>query len=133
MKYSSVVRIMKSVSDKCRENQNTRFTLNNLFFFLENSAVYGIMWKNIVEPIRPQLTIRRMPIGCRIPKATDTQSEHVILIAFPLHLLQLSDRRGNHRCNLANNTGGGGQIRPYFYFTSRQTQGFSFVSICTSP
>jgi hypothetical protein len=53
------------------------------------------MRKNIVDPIRPQMTIRRMPIACRIlPKATDTHSEHVILIAFPLNLLQLSDRPG---------------------------------------
>jgi hypothetical protein len=27
---------------------------------------------------------RRMRIACRIPKATDTHSEYVILIAFPL-------------------------------------------------
>ena len=26
------------------------------FFFPENHAVYEIMWKNIVEPARPQLT-----------------------------------------------------------------------------
>ena len=62
------------------------------FSFFENSAVCGIMWKNIVEPMGPQMTIRRMPVACRIPKATDTHSEHVILIAFPLHLLQKSDR-----------------------------------------
>ena len=28
--------------------------------------------------------IRRMRIACRIPKATNTHSEHVTLIAFPL-------------------------------------------------
>ena len=42
------------------------------------------MWKNIVEPARPQMTIWRMRIACWIPKATDTHSEHVILIAFLL-------------------------------------------------
>jgi hypothetical protein len=93
IKSSSVLRIMKSVANKCRENQNTQFMFTNSPPPPnENSAVYEIMWKTIVEPIRPQMTIRRMPIACWIPKATDTHSEHVILIAFPLHLLQLSDR-----------------------------------------
>jgi hypothetical protein len=30
------------------------------------------------------MTIQRMRIGCWIPKATDTLSEYVIFIAFPL-------------------------------------------------
>ena len=30
------------------------------------------------------MTIRRMRIACWIPKATNTQSEYVMLIAFPL-------------------------------------------------
>ena len=42
------------------------------------------MWKNIVELDRPQITIWRMCIACWIPKATNTHSEYVILIAFPL-------------------------------------------------
>jgi hypothetical protein len=29
------------------------------------------------------MTVRRMRIACWIPKATDTQSEYVTLIAFP--------------------------------------------------
>ena len=41
------------------------------------------MWKNIVERGRPQVTIWRMRIACWIPKAIDTQSQYVILIAFP--------------------------------------------------
>jgi len=56
---------------------------NNAFFF-ENRAVYEITWKNIVQPDRPQMTIRRMRIACWIPKSTDTHSECVTLIAFPL-------------------------------------------------
>jgi len=27
------------------------------FFFFENRAVYETMWNNIVEPVRPQMTI----------------------------------------------------------------------------
>jgi len=42
------------------------------------------MWKNIVERDRPQMTIWRMRIACWIPKATNTQLEYVIFIAFPL-------------------------------------------------
>jgi hypothetical protein len=38
------------------------------------------MWKNI-ELDRPQIA---MSIECRIPKTTNTHSEFVILIAFPL-------------------------------------------------
>jgi len=49
-----------------------------------NRAVYEIMWKNIVERGRPQLTIWRMRIACWVPKATNTHSEYVIFIAFPL-------------------------------------------------
>ena len=40
------------------------------------------MWKNILEPGRSQMTIRRMRIVCWIPKATNTHSEYVIFIAF---------------------------------------------------
>jgi hypothetical protein len=38
------------------------------------------MWKNIVEPGRPQITTWRISIACWIPKATNTHSEYVILI-----------------------------------------------------
>ena len=54
------------------------------FFLSENPAVYEIMWKNIVELDRPQMTIWRMRIACWIPKATNTHAEYVILIAIPL-------------------------------------------------
>ena len=50
--------------------------------FAENCALYGIMWKNTVERNRPQTTIWLMRIVYWIPKATDTHSECVILIAF---------------------------------------------------
>jgi len=44
-------------------------------------------WKNIVERDKPQMTIWRMRIACWIPKATNTQSQYVILTAFPLRQL----------------------------------------------
>jgi hypothetical protein len=42
------------------------------------------MWKNVVERSKPQMRIWRMGIACWIPKATNTNSQDVILIAFPL-------------------------------------------------
>ena len=52
----SVLRV-RNVSDRgCRENQNTDFVIDT-FFFCENRAVYGIMWKNIVQTDMPQMSI----------------------------------------------------------------------------
>jgi hypothetical protein len=75
---------MRDVSDKsCRENQNTHCMFSNLFFFFGNLAVYEITRKYIVQRGRPQM-ICRMHILCWIPTATNTHSQYVILIAFPL-------------------------------------------------
>ena len=54
------------------------------FFFFRKSCLYEIMWKNVLESGRPQMTIWRMRIACQIPKAANTQPQYVILIAFPL-------------------------------------------------
>jgi hypothetical protein len=79
----SLLRRMRNVSDKsCRESQNTHFILYT--FFLENLAVYEIMWKPIVETDRPQLTIWLTRIECWMLKAKNTLSECVILNAYPL-------------------------------------------------
>jgi len=42
------------------------------------------MWKNIVQPDRPQMAIWRMPIAGWILMATNTHSRHVVFIAFSL-------------------------------------------------
>jgi hypothetical protein len=69
---------MRNVSDTgFRETQNIQFMFSRVF--PENLAVYEIMGKNI-----PQMTMWRMPFSCRTTKATNTHSEYVILIAFPL-------------------------------------------------
>jgi len=52
--------------------------------FFEKRAVCELMWKNIVEADRPQMTIWRMRIACCVPKATNPYSECIIFIAFPL-------------------------------------------------
>jgi hypothetical protein len=54
------------------------------FSFLENHSLYEIMRKNIADPDRPQMTIQGMCISCRIPNATNTNSQYVILRPFPL-------------------------------------------------
>jgi hypothetical protein len=80
----SVVLRMRNISYKlCRENPNTHLMFRNLF-----SNILPLMrncGENIVDPDRPQMTIRRMRITCFIPKATNTHSAYVILIAIPLH------------------------------------------------
>ena len=52
---------MRNVSGKFVEKIETHI-LYSIFFF-ENCAVYEIMWKNVVEPDRPQMTIWRMRIA----------------------------------------------------------------------
>jgi hypothetical protein len=42
------------------------------------------MWKNNAQPDRSQMTIWRVRIACLLSTATNTHSEYVILIAFPL-------------------------------------------------
>jgi len=42
------------------------------------------MWKNNANLGRPQMTVWRMRSACWIPKATNTNSEYVTLIALPL-------------------------------------------------
>jgi len=47
---------MRSVSDKsCRENQDAYFMFST--FFPENCAIYEILFKNMVEPYKPQMTV----------------------------------------------------------------------------
>jgi len=73
---------VRNVSNKhCTEIQNTLFMLN--LFFFENRAVNEIMWKSMVKPDRPRMTIRRMRFVWWITMLP-THSEYVILIAFAL-------------------------------------------------
>jgi hypothetical protein len=50
---------MRNVSDKkAVEKIKTYFTFNLfIYLFLENRAVHATVWKNILEPGRPQTTI----------------------------------------------------------------------------
>jgi hypothetical protein len=62
---------MKNVSDKSVEKIETRIVYSAFFFLHENRAVYEIMWKNIIERGKTQMTIWRMNIAYWIPKATN--------------------------------------------------------------
>ena len=53
-------------------------------FFSENQGIYEVMWKNTVQPNRPQITIWRIRMACWMLKGTNAHSEYTILIAFPL-------------------------------------------------
>jgi hypothetical protein len=57
------------------------FLFNKLF---EIRAVYEIMWKNIVEPGRPHMTIIRVHFSRWTLKVTSAPSEYLILTAFAL-------------------------------------------------
>ena len=80
------------------EEIKTHILCSLTFFFFENPTLYEIMWKNIVERGRPQITIRRMRIVCChrvttqlqliniiiLPHATNTHTGCVIHVSFPL-------------------------------------------------
>jgi len=70
------------------EKIKTHFMFNNfLSFFLsffQKSIVYEIMVRNTVGRGRPPMTTSRMSFAYWINKATNTHSEYVILVAFPL-------------------------------------------------
>jgi hypothetical protein len=51
------------------ENTKTHI-LCSINFFPQNRAVRKKIWKNIVQPDKPRMTIRRMRFACLITKAT---------------------------------------------------------------
>ena len=78
----SVIFRMRKVSDKLwRENQNT--ILSSITCFRKSCLLWDNV-ENIVDADRPQMTTRRMNIACWITKATNTLSEYVTIIVFPL-------------------------------------------------
>ena len=66
---------------------NEKYFTQNLFSnFLPKIVPFKIRCKNTVEPERPQMTTWHMRFACWLTEATNTHSEYVILIAFPLLL-----------------------------------------------
>jgi len=75
---------IRNVSDRsCTKYQNTHFVFSNIFFF-DKRPIYEKMWKKYGRAGHANMTKWRMRIACWIPKATNTHSEYVILIAFPV-------------------------------------------------
>jgi hypothetical protein len=64
--------------------RNSKSTFYLQQFFFENHTFYVIMWKQFVQPSRPQMIIWRMRIAFWLTKNTNTHSEYVIIIPFPL-------------------------------------------------
>ena len=73
---------MKNVSDKsCTECQNT-LCVRQAYF--RKTCSLCVNDEKTVEPERPQMATWRMRISRCVPQATNTHSQYVILIAFPL-------------------------------------------------
>jgi hypothetical protein len=74
--------IMINISKKYRENQNTHFMFNVLFF-----RKTCRLWDNVEKYCKDgqvKVTIRRRRIACTIPKSINTHAEYLILTAFPV-------------------------------------------------
>jgi len=63
-------------------HQKVTFCSKTFFFFFKNRSAFEILWKNVIEPGRPQMTILRMGTAWWVSKATKTHSEYVILLLF---------------------------------------------------
>jgi hypothetical protein len=74
----SILLRMRKFSDGFADDITTRILWSMTFF--ENRAAFEIMWKNIVELDRPQMTVWRILIECLITKTRYTHSRQVILL-----------------------------------------------------
>jgi hypothetical protein len=72
---------MRNISDKFVEKIKTHLYIR--YFFPQNLALYEIMWKNVVKPDRPQMTIWRMRSACYLTTVRYTYLKFVIVPAFP--------------------------------------------------
>ena len=80
-----IARRIGNASDKiCTENKYTHYRFNNFPPPPENRTVYEIMYRNNVELDRLQTTVWSKRVPCWIPKATNTHSQYVVLLHFPL-------------------------------------------------
>jgi hypothetical protein len=70
-----------------------------LFYYLFLIVPFETIWKNIVEPDTPQMTIRRMRNASQVTKATNTHSEYVTVnetrLNVTLHVHRLSCNKIN--------------------------------------
>ena len=79
------ISLISSYEGKCFRQKLQRKSKHTFYFqhlFFENCTLYETMWKNIVEPERPQMTIRRMRVSCWILRLQKKKlSEYVTLTA----------------------------------------------------
>ena len=87
---------MKNSSDKSLQKIKTHVLCSIIWGGGRNRAVYETMWKNVVQPDKPKMTIWRKRIACWVPEATNTQSESVILILFHGN----NDRKNVPQCDV---------------------------------
>ena len=80
----SILLRMRTVSKKKNVVEKIKTLILCSITFFENHAMYEIMTKNTVEHGRPQMAIWHVRNACWVTKATNTHTEYVILIAFPL-------------------------------------------------
>ena len=80
----SVLLRMRNVLKQKLQRKTTHFMFSN--FLSENRVVYEIMWKKYCRSgqTTDDNIIRSMSFACGITKATNSHSEYVILVAFPL-------------------------------------------------
>ena len=69
----------KCFTQNCTENQTN--ILCSIFFFLENRAFCEIMWVNVIQSNRPQMTAWYKRIACWILKATNTHFSTAAIVA----------------------------------------------------
>ena len=81
MIISRSVLIMRNGADKIVEKIRTHFMFNDFFSL---NLVYNLEKCCRALQATDDTIIRRMPFACWITKATNTHSEYVIFIAFPL-------------------------------------------------
>jgi hypothetical protein len=70
---------MGNVSDKISEKIGRQFMFTNVAL---PPPIYAIMWKNVAEWGRPQMTIWCMHKACGITETTETWSLYVMHILF---------------------------------------------------
>jgi len=73
IRRSILLRMIHDSKTNCRQNQNTHFRFDNIFFF-EILATYEIACQNVVDPNRPQMTIWRMRVTSWISKSRNTHT-----------------------------------------------------------
>jgi hypothetical protein len=73
---------MRNVSDKFVKKIKTHILFTVTFFL--SRAIVEIMWKDLLEPDRSQMTVWSIRIAWWKPEATNTLLEYVILIALLL-------------------------------------------------